>query len=413
MNSELSHHGVFSVGIFNASHDEALEAGIANFTPSKTARQIERDLALLPYWGFDCNAVLVSDVPECERFLSQSALLRRDKVLVASPGDVPGAMVEPWGWDKALLRKIAGAGLKTGVGTEYVDNLSRLQNRRFGSEFLAVLLGRLRADKTLDGLQFAGESKYAETYEDAAETAELYGKCVLKRPVSGSGRGIMAARFPFGKREADWCKSSCSKAGGIEVQRYCEKIADFAMEFHGDGNGGFEFDGYSEFCSSESGGYTGNYLSEHSRHGSGVWKHFDAGAETVKRFEQTVAQTLGETVGNYRGFLGMDMMVCKTSRGPAIFPCVEMNFRRTMGMLANSLGINAGNMCTAWFRIIFKPDNASLLREIETVKRRMPLVKSCSRHGDERFLGGYLPLTPIGKSTLFHACMVFSPDMNL
>ena len=48
----------------------------------------------------------------------------------------------------------------------------------------------------------------------------------------------------------------------------------------------------------------------------------------------TLCQLLGQT---YRGYIGIDMMVVDASSRPQLHPCVEINFRMTMGVVAMKL----------------------------------------------------------------------------
>ena len=384
-----------------------MACGLRNFTPSKTARAIERDLALLPYWAMECDAVVVPCVEECLGFLSALPLARRGKTLVSSLCEARGAAVLPWGWDKAVVCEAQKAGLAVGVGNDEIETLRRLQSRRFGSRFLGMLLRRLRSCEKLAGLRFAGESYFAENEQEAAEIVGKLGKCVLKRPLSGSGRGVLLAVNGTGERARDWCSASCRRQGGVEIQPYYEKIADFAMEFRKEARKPYEFLGYSEFSTDAGGGYGGNFLSQGSLRGEDIWRIAGASKGEAAAFEHCVAEMLGSSVPEYAGFLGIDMMLCKTVHGAAVFPCVEMNFRPTMGMAANSLGIVPAAGSAAWFGILSGNHRGELLAETRKLACAMPLVKGVSNDGCDSFAAGYLPLTPVNADTLFHACMFF------
>ena len=127
----------------------------------------------------------------------------------------------------------------------------------------------------------------------------------------------------------------------------------------------------------------------------------------MRSLELCVMETLSSGVPEYAGFLGIDMMLCKTEHGAAVFPCVEMNFRHTMGMVANSLGIVPAEGSAAWFRILSGSRRGELLAETRELACGMPLVKAASNDGRECFAAGYLPLTPVNADTRFHACLLF------
>ncbi len=396
------------VGVFNASHDEALEFHGANFTPSKTARAIERDLALLPYWGYGCNFVVVPDVAECEAFLSRSPLLRRNCKPVCSLNMARGAELMPWGWNRTVAQKAQKAGVRTNISDGYLDMLRSMQARRFSSDFLQHIKFHAAHHEKLKGLNIAGNSYIAENTGDIQRLMLIHGKCVLKRPISGSGRGVVFAEETLSSRQSEWCEAILRKFGYIEAQQYCPKICDFAMEFHKEAGKPYEFLGYSEFGTSESGGYTGNFLSAGSKNGEDIWEILGAGQEVKTAFETMILETLNVHAADYYGFLGIDMLLCQTPTGAGLFPCVEMNFRRTMGLFSNMLGISADAGSTAWFNIMFHPHSGETMSHAAMLSRRFPAVKSCSAPSDERFLTGYVPLTPINERTQFHAYLMFS-----
>ena len=165
-----------------------------------------------------------------------------------------------------------------------VDVLCRFQNRRFGSEFLNRLLPRLRSCGELSGLNFVGESHFVESIADAEKIIRGFDKNVLKRPISGSGRGILITANKLEKRELDWCAASCRKNGGLEIQRYYRKFMDFAMEFRKEKGKPYEFLGYSEFQTGIAGGYSGNFLSQNSVRGAEIWDLVGATPVQIENF---------------------------------------------------------------------------------------------------------------------------------
>lgn len=400
------------IGYYNAGHDEALYGGIANFTPSRTAQAVERDLALLAYWGMECDAAVVPDVEMCEAFLSGHPMLRRPTALVSKFGDLKNGVVVAWGTDRAVESAARKAGLAIAPQLSNAAMVERMQNRKFSSEFLTHILYALHGNPKLRRLSFAGESDFAASVAEIDKILRRGGRYVVKRALSGSGRGIMQAEGQLSKSAAAWAEASCRKAHGVEVQRYEERVMDFALEFRHDAGKPFEFLGYSEFATGTGGGYAGNFLSQGSRRGEEIWEMLGASPAERREFEITVTQTLNARAACYTGPLGIDMMVCRKGNGLAVFPCVEMNFRHTMGMMANSLGIMPDQGSVAWFKIMSSPQKGELLRQTRAMLRQNPAVKSASHPGDERFLEGYLPLTPVDEDTQFHACVIFERDTD-
>lgn len=396
-------------GLFNAWHDEALAADIPNFTPSSPARAISRDLALLPFWSSACGSAVVPDAEECARFIASLPLLGRDGRLAASLPATYGGVVEPWGWDKPVLRSLRKAGIEPRADDGHVAMLRRLQNRLTSSRLLPPLLAALRESEALRGVEFTGHSRFALSPAEVQAAIADGGQYMLKRPLSGSGRGLMAVRGGrLNAREAAWVEAACRRCGGLEVQRLCDVVMNFALEFRKPRDGGYSFTGCSEFASGRGGAYGGNYLSAGSRRGAEVCRAAGISAAQFEAFVEIVAGEMYRLAPGYCGPAGIDMMLCRSGAGIAVFPCVEINFRHTMGMLANSLGIAPDSGCHAWFRIARAGRDGEMLERARRAAAGNPPVKSRSRRGGESFLTGYLPLTPVGEATRFHAYLSFA-----
>lgn len=396
-------------GLFNAWHDEALAADIPNFTPTAAARAISRDLALLPFWSSACGSAVVADTEECARFIASLPLLERGGRLAASLPATAGGIVEPWGWDKPVLRSLQKAGIEPRADGGHIAMLRRLQNRLTSSRLLPTLLEALRESEALRGVEFTGHSRFAHSPAEVRAAIADGGQYMLKRPLSGSGRGLLAVGGGrLNAREAAWAEAACRRCGGLEVQRRCDVVMNFALEFHKPLDGGFRFTGCSEFASARGGAYGGNYLSAGSRRGADVCRAAGISAAQFEAFVEIVAGEMNRLAPGYHGPAGIDMMLCRSGAGVAVFPCVEINFRHTMGMLANSLGITPDAGCHAWFRIARAGRDGEMLERTRRAAAANPPVKSRSHRGGESFLAGYLPLTPVGEATRFHAYLLFA-----
>ena len=103
-----------------------------------------------------------------------------------------------------------------------------------------------------------------------------------------------------------------------------------------------------------------------------------------------------EFVGSYLGPLGVDMMIVKSGEGVAIHPCVEVNVRRTMGMMALDLSSLVSESVAADFRLVYKKEQGELLDYCS-------LLPSASYDGAGKLIGGALCLTPVVEDTRFVA----------
>ena len=138
---------------------------------------------------------------------------------------------------------------------------------------------------------------------------------------------------------------------------YEDKVLDFAMEFFVHEDRKVEFLGWSVFHASENGAYGYNYVESQEElvgrilDGENGLDRFD-GVNGVDRLDGLDGQFLGRLVRyhqehlaktEYRGPVGIDML--KTADG-RVHPCLEINFRMNMGILALLLYKQYGAGCT-------------------------------------------------------------------
>ena len=93
------------------------------------------------------------------------------------------------------------------------------------------------------------------------------------------------------------------------------------------------------------------------------------------------------------GYLGVDMMICRQEGGReyVVHPCVEINMRMNMGVVARLFYDNyvaPGRM--GYFNIEYFPDNETLRVQHERDMKDYPLVIEGGR-----LVSGYLPLVPV------------------
>ena len=332
--------------IFNPEHDIALASGLANFTAPHAGRQLRHDLGFLPaVWAKEGDVVMVEDVEQAKRswhklshriktLLGTESLLRANREFTpGKPGVYSGQnySVEPWGWNSALRAAL----LRKGVSEEQMPTLPQLQTIRELSHrrTAATLLPKLRMEGTV------GESFECREADEVEGLLQQYGQLVMKAPWSSSGRGLRflaVGRTPF-SMQARWMHNVVSAQGSVMVEPYYNKVKDFGMEFHSDGQGGISYLGLSLFHT-VNGAYTGNILATEAAKRSMISTYIPD--DLIENIKEKICCELGTVFnGSYRGPFGVDMMVCagQGNNGFLLHPCVEINLRRTMGHVAISL----------------------------------------------------------------------------
>ena len=285
--------------IFNPENDLALADGKPGYTAPASARQMRHDLYWLPkWWAREGDVVWDGREP-----------------VSLQPGDEG----RPWGWSPALGHELQAAGVAPEFmpGPREMQRLRQLSHRQTAVEALR----RLADDGVAQGLR-CGESRLVTDLGEALSGPRK----LLKAPWSSSGKGLMMSDAPGAE---GWCRHILRQQGSIVAEQPLNKLADFALLFHLDGQGGVEYRGLSLFHTNEQGAYTGNWLAPEGEKLQWLMQYVPPQPllEVRRWWEQYLSAF------SYRGPLGVDMMLAQEG----ICPCIEINWRMTMGHVAQLL----------------------------------------------------------------------------
>ena len=250
----------------------------------------------------------------------------------------------------------------------------------------------------LDGLEACTKIREVERYMILCNAP-----FVLKTPYSSSGRGLLwvEKRKPDTKTK-NWIEGAFNKQGMISIESGLDKVQDFAMEFYSDGQGTVRYEGLSVFNTEERGSYTGNILEEQSTMLSRITRF--TGEETYSRIQEAVRTVLQEVYGStYAGCIGVDMLVYRQKDGSfAIHPCIEINMRYTMGMLALRLFQHyVAPRAVGDYRVSYEKEAGEALEKHRLMSETYPL-----RLANGRIQEGYLSLCPVTKDTHYRAYLL-------
>lgn len=324
--------------IFNPEHDIALAFGAENFTAPHAGRQLRSDLCWIPgIWAEEGDAVLVADDDKdlYERLLHRLIRPRRKNIRWVTEHELASLMpdrVEPWGWDVAITSYLRRKGIDPALlqDSQTLEKIRQLSSRQTAQKVLKALRSGL-PEVT------CGEMHVATSIEESVLLSAVLGESVLKSPWSSSGRGVRFVSNEIDKSTLPWVRKTIETQGLIMVERKENKITDFAMEFTSDGNGKVDYVGLSVFLTNRT-TYSGNIIMPEENKINYLQKWVsNVTLESIK--ELIIKQLEDMTSGIYSGSLGVDMMIVSspTGKGFLVHPCVEINLRHTMGMVANSL----------------------------------------------------------------------------
>ena len=374
---------------FNPAHDMAL----ANNSPYyKAPTEIERmayDLAVLPAWYGEKGKIKVGQLQQVELLHLQIA---HKELLpdVAWTCKWESGEYMPWGWDAAMLYLLRA----NGVDASCLPTDEQIAKIRYlsGRQRCVEVLGKM---KNIPGI--CGDMKICQSLSEVHFYMSDMGDIVLKSPWSGSGRGVMKVNaLTWSDSVEGWIKRVLRSQGEIMVEPLFDKICDFAMEFFADGSGIVSFVGYSWFETDTYGNYKENRLCSDRRIEQMLAVYVSIA--TLQRVKFVLTEQLSFLLGeNFRGYLGVDMMICRVNGRYRFHPCVEINLRMNMGIVSHIIYEKyVHSLSEGYFRIEHYSRDEEAVKTHESMKMRYPLYIA-----DGKIVKGYLSLTGIDTKTRY------------
>ena len=411
------------ITVFNPEHDMALANGDRHFIAPRNIREMARDLAPL------------LDI-------------------------VSGDGITVWGWDHAIKTHLR----RMGIDAAMLPTDAALTALRTCSERKAAhhLLRAFHADHPHG--PYTGESLIAHNIEDIAAYVTRHGHIILKDPLSSSGKGLRHVKEHQethlnppceGGLEAPRCQhplpcregwggsiSSCANAlikrhGYLTAEPFYDKVQDFAMEFcirdeqcH--------FIGYSLFNTNHHGRYESNLLMADEEIENRLAQYIPSPAlhavrDWVIAHHHTIIPAEWDTT-RHPLYFGIDMMVvnfqfstlkvCASEQESSllelfqraqpklnnavvnsqfrIHPCVEINLRLNMGIIAHEVRrkLLAPGTEGTFHVTAFPSEEAAQQFHQEHTTKYPPVYR------EGKMVSGYHPLTPILPHTRHHAYVI-------
>ncbi len=314
--------------LFNPENDLALADGGANYCAPPSAERIAYDLCTLPLWYAPVNdKIYLPDELHRQYHKDMSQMFNLSAPHDPLDNDRYIAAV-PWGWSPQMLRRFKVMGLSADIlpTEESIDAIRRLSNRRSSIAILDALKNR--------GVDIPPLPAYITDCNNVASYIDSRERCVVKAPWSGSGKGIMWGIGRVEKPMENFYTGIIRRQGGVVCEEFLNGKVEFAMEFFTDGES-VSFAGYSLFKSFK-GSYSGNILA-----GDDEIEHFLSEyipQDELQKVKTTLPQVLQSLLhgSGYVGYFGVDMMIYECGDSFRLNPCMELNLRMNMGMVAHT-----------------------------------------------------------------------------
>lgn len=373
---------------FNPDSEMAVANGSRYYTPPANIVRMAEELGYLPaYFSDRGDGVLLERYPDtC--FLEERKKyfgLEPELVLRKNYGGAGQREAVPWGWSPRADYLLQAGKWKE----EWKDLYSRLTAlnclKRWGEVTSSDISGILP--------QKAGSLEEIRKFTQG-------GGYIVKAPWSSSGKGLLnIGKEGVTEKTSEWLKGILSRQGYVTIEKRLHRVCDFAMEFYSDGKSCMNYLGLSLFYTGDGGEYRGNYVGGQAEIAKklSVW----SGEKALTSLRESMSRVLSECIlPFYEGRIGVDMMIYKEEDGDyRIHPCVEINLRYTMGMLALSLGERyVSEHSEGIFTLSFHPEKGEALRKHRKDEYDFPL-----RMQTNKLVSGYINLTPVMEETKFMA----------
>ena len=381
--------------LFNPENDMALACGDPYYMAPASARRMAAELSMLPAWYAEqggtvwLDSALRMKTMERQSFLPPSVNWTSEFLPIYNK-------VIPWGWNPSLVRRLQEAGFPD---TAYpsVERMKRI--RQISGRQTAVKVLRRLCRHIGGNIPTLGEAFVLSSTEEVKAFVLSHPRALLKAPWSGSGRGIQYVSGSFTIPLEGWIRHILTTQHEVIGEPFYDKLLDFAMEFFADEWGQVHFIGYSLFETDKRGVYKENLLAADRVIEARISTYVSA--EILHQVGRALQVELAEVIkGSYEGYLGVDMMVCRTQNsGYAIHPCVEINLRMNMGVVARLIYDNyvcdgvQGRYVIEYYA---KPGEA--WHSHLALQEKHPLYLE-----NGKVKSGYLSLTPVENNTSYQA----------
>lgn len=379
--------------IFNPDSEMAIANGSRFYMPPANIVRMAEELAFLPaYFSEQGDALYMKQKPENSFLQERERIFGLTPRILSSQEEIDANMqAEPWGWSPRMCAFL-------GKESIWSEERKELYSRRTAAKVLAELQAKL---------PFAEKGAIPKICTSVKEVEEVVqeGSFMIKAPWSSSGKGVLkVGNEGIDVKQREWLIGVLHRQKYVMVERYLDKVLDFAMEFYSDGNSQLTFAGFSTFQTDGKGKYKGNYVYAQSQIKDRIAGLL--GNETLKKVLKELPEVLCRHIlPFYTGYFGVDMMIYRNARGELkIQPCVEINLRYTMGILA--FYINKRWMAEpskGFFTIHYFPAPGEALKFHTQALRDYPLLMEAGK-----IVSGYIHLTPVREDTKFHAALYVS-----
>ena len=392
------------IHFFNPGHETAvLNSSKYHMAPANVV-SMQKELSFLPAWYANIEDFVLIDNNLSEEFISgitnfldilpgtitqNDFLLHKNKFvsqIICFWGITPQAI---YLFDTINSKYQLNLNIPT-----WKEEYKLLNSRYIAKECLEFIIDKNNAfTPEIVPVFFHSLNNIKEYIEQNKDTQYL-----AKAPYSSSGRGLLW--LPKGKlscTELQILHGHLKKQESVSIEKALSKKLDFAMEFTTKEQI-VTFEGLSLFKTNTKGAYLGNILCSQQQIENEILQFIPL--HLLKETKEALIQFIKKQIAPvYDGCIGVDMLVYEENSRFLLQPCIEINLRNNMGLLAIKLFENIiVENSSGFFNIDFSSTPGAIYNKHNEMKKQHPALIE-----NKKIKSGYLSLCPVNRHNKYHA----------
>jgi len=386
---------------FNPGHETAILNGSPYYMAPANVVTMQKDLAFLPAWiaSHKDYVFLENDLPDCfnNYLIDNLAPVAKGITTTTLQKLQTHLSLHLWGISPQVIHFFEELNNKSNLNIKlpiWNNLLKQLSSRKTACDCLIDLC---------NNLSWLSPDIIPEFYTGLEDIELLVKKnnsisFLAKAPFSSSGRGLLwLPKSQLTRTEKQILTGILKKQHYVSIEKVLDKKLDFAMEFYISYNGDINFEGYSLFKTNEKGAYLGNLLDEQLELEKQICIYIDK--DKLNEVKENLLSILKIKFNHiYIGCIGVDMMIYWEDGEYRLHPCVEINVRENMGLLAIKINRYLYPGSTGIFNIDFSPVPGEIKKRDINMNALYP-----ARFSEGKITSGYLSLCPILEETKYQA----------
>lgn len=385
---------------FNPGHETAVLNSSVYYTVPANVALMRRELAFLPAWyARENDLVLVNN--DSDKLFRTELLCHFESLPIAVTQneliDYPSEEVFLWGISPESIHFFERLNLENGLKLQlplWHEEYRYLNSRKCAADCLSKLVKEI-PDLSSDIIP----RFYSNINEIEKHVSSSSERLLAKAPFSSSGRGLVwLPQNCLTRTERQILQGILKKQGIVSLEMVLDKKLDFAMEFMANGIGCILFVGYSLFFTNKKGAYECNLLASQSSLQKQISDNIDLCI--LDNIRECLCEILTSKFPPfYKGYIGVDMMLYEDKGELKIHPCVEINTRANMGILALNFSQNyLSSYSKGYLHLDYSPNIGYINKKHQYLKEN-----NKAQFCDGKLCSGYFPLCPVYEESHYWA----------